>query len=136
MAGEKWQVVTFNEGAPLDANDLNQLQSNLTSVYQTSDRIKNSLSSGSDQEQSLLISAGSIPNISVSKNIVKLVPLPIDSKFGTKIPNFVVSLGSDLANTEQVSVGVRTPATSPQVAINSSIAKTSLVINYIAFLIQ
>ena len=28
-----WKVVTFNEGAPFDPNDLNQLQSNLKDVF-------------------------------------------------------------------------------------------------------
>ena len=32
MAGT-WNVVTFNEGAPFDPNDLNQLQLNLTDVF-------------------------------------------------------------------------------------------------------
>ena len=138
MAGESWKTVTFNEGAPLDANDLNQLQYNLTDVFTANTVLKNSLSIGSSSEgtqQSLLMAAGTLGVIAVTKDVQKTVPLPIDSKFGSSIPRFMVSIGSDIANKVQVSVGVKTQDTTPQAVISSN-TTTNFVVNYIAFLIK
>jgi hypothetical protein len=138
MAGESWKTVTFNEGAPLDANDLNQLQYNLTDVFIANTTLKNSLSIGSSSEgtqQSLLMAAGTLGVIAVTKDVQKTVPLPIDSKFGSSIPRFIVSIGSDIANKVQVSVGVKTQDTTPQAVISSN-TTTNFVVNYIAFLIK
>lgn len=138
MAGESWKTVTFNEGAPLDANDLNQLQYNLTDVFLANKTLKNSLSVGASQgpTQTILMAAGSLPFVSVTKGVAKEVPLPIDSKFGSSIPRFIVSIGSNLANTDQVSIGVRDQDTSSPKAVISSNVTKNFVVNYIAFLIQ
>jgi hypothetical protein len=138
MAGESWKTVTFNEGAPLDANDLNQLQYNLTDVFIANKTLKNSLSIGSSSEgtqQSLLMAAGTLGVIAVTKDVQKTVPLPIDSKFGTGIPKFIVSIGSNIPNKVQVSVGVQSQDTTPQAVISSN-TTMNFVVNYIAFLIK
>jgi len=138
MAGESWKTVTFNEGAPLDANDLNQLQYNLTDVFIANTTLKNSLSVGSSSDatqQTLLMAAGTLGVIAVTKDVQKIVPLPIDSKFGSSIPRFIVSIGSDIANKVQVSVGVKDQDKTPQAVISSN-TTTNFVVNYIAFLIK
>jgi hypothetical protein len=139
MAGESWKTVTFNEGAPLDANDLNQLQYNLTDVFIANTTLKNSLSVGSSSDatqQTLLMAAGTLGVIAVTKDVQKTVPLPIDSKFGSSIPRFIVSIGSDIANKVQVSVGVKSQDTTTPQAVISSNTTTNFVVNYIAFLIK
>ncbi len=139
MAGESWKTVTFNEGAPLDANDLNQLQYNLTDVFIANTSLKNSLSIGSSSEgtqQSLLMAAGTLGVIAVTKDVQKTVPLPIDSKFGSSVPKFIVSIGSDIPNKVQVSVGVKSQDTTTPQAVISSNTTMNFVVNYIAFLIK
>lgn len=137
MAGESWKTVTFNEGAPLDANDLNQLQYNLTDVFIANKDLRNSLSVGSSQDstQSLLMSAGSLPFVTVTANVAKATPLPIDPKFGTAKPSFIVSIGSNIPDGTQVSVGVKEQTTNPQAVVMSN-KPGNFVVNYIAFLIK
>jgi hypothetical protein len=138
MAGESWKTVTFNEGAPLDANDLNQLQYNLTDVFIANTTLKNSLSVGSSSDasgQTLLMAAGSLPFVTVAANVAKTVPLPIDPKFGSSKPRFIVSIGSDIKDKTQVSIGVKEQDVNPQAVIVST-APGNFVVNYIAFLIK
>jgi len=46
-----WKVVTFNEGAPFDPNDLNQLQDNLTDVFTKSTSLLNATKDSSGQNR-------------------------------------------------------------------------------------
>jgi hypothetical protein len=55
---EKWKAVTFNEGAPFDPNDLNQLQSNLTDVFTTSKSLLNATRDSSGQNRVAIVDQG------------------------------------------------------------------------------
>ncbi len=55
---EKWKSVTFNEGAPFDPNDLNQLQSNLTDVFTTSKSLLNATRDASGQNRVAIVDQG------------------------------------------------------------------------------
>ena len=55
-----WKSVTFNEGAPFDPNDLNQLQTNLTDVFTTSRSLLNATKDASGQNRVALVDQGEI----------------------------------------------------------------------------
>jgi hypothetical protein len=54
-----WKVVTFNEGAPFDPNDLNQLQDNLTDVFTKSTSLLNATKDASGQNRVAVTDQGS-----------------------------------------------------------------------------
>lgn len=57
MAGT-WKAVTFNEGAPFDPNDLNQLQANLTDVFTTSRSLLNATKDASGTNRVAIVDQG------------------------------------------------------------------------------
>ena len=57
---ETWKSVTFNEGAPFDPNDLNQLQTNLTNVFNTSKSLLNATKDNSGQNRVAIVDSDSI----------------------------------------------------------------------------
>ena len=59
MAGT-WKAVTFNEGAPFDPNDLNQLQTNLTDVFTTSRSLLNATKDASGQNRVAIVDQGEV----------------------------------------------------------------------------
>jgi len=128
--------VVFNEGEPLDPKKLNDLRLNITNTYATASSLQNSTSSGT---QTILMDTGQTPSVTVTVGKIGTVALPINAKFGSTIPTFVVSLGSTLAAGDSVSVGVTNTSTqTPKAVISYSAApkgttSKSFVINYIAF---
>ena len=135
MAG--WNAVTFNEGAPFDPNDLNQLQFNLTDVYTKSTNLLNATkdSTGqsrvaiSDQGSESLTLKGTTP---VSKTVTFTPSFIAGAETG-----FVASMGQALtATTGVVSVAAvlntdRTGGTIYAVSNNSK-ATTAININWMA----
>jgi hypothetical protein len=134
MAGDVWKPVVFNEGAPFDPNDLNQLQTNITQSFQQGKDILRNLLIGTDQ--SLLLAAGTSETKSVPANTATSFNLGRDSKFGSGIPTYVVSIGSPIPNGTIMSVGIINPDTNPQAVVVSNKAATGVFLNFIAFAIK
>lgn len=127
--------VTFNEGEPLDPKKLNDLRLNITNTYQTAAALQNATASGN---QTILMDAGTL-TIACTQGTISTGALAINSKFGTSIPNFLVSIGSEIYAGDVVSVGVKGNNTqTPQAVINYSASATkgqkrNFVVNWIAF---
>jgi hypothetical protein len=134
MAENNWKAVTFNEGQPFDPGDLNQLQTNLSQLFADSTILKNQFRVGTNN--SILLAVGSIDGFSIkAANGSDKKLLPIDTKFGTSIPSYILSIGSPITAGTFVSVGVLDPSGKPEVIVTSNKAGTYAV-NYIAFTIQ
>ena len=125
--------VTFNEGEPLDVNKLNNLVTNVTNTYTTASQLQNSTTTGT---QTITFDAGTVVVTTQAKTTFGSTTLPINPKFGTNIPNYIVSINSDLANDEVVSLGIKTPKTAPAVVVNSNKLNKSYDVNWIAYLLQ
>jgi|LakMenE01Jun11ns_1017448.scaffolds.fasta_scaffold9393767_2 hypothetical protein len=135
MAAE-WNVVTFNEGAPFDPNDLNQLQLNLTNVFTKSTTLLNATkdSSGTsrvaitDQGSASIVLKGTTP----ASTTVTFTP---SFTAGTDT-GFVASMGQALTSTTgnvSVSAVINSDKTGGTIYAVSSKATTSTInVNWIA----
>ena len=127
--------VTFNEGEPLDVNKLNSLVTNVTNTYTTASQLQNSTTTGT---QTITFDASSFDVTTGATANTQTVPvlLPINPKFGTNIPNYIVSIGSEVVSGEVVSIGIKDAKTAPAVVINSNKAKKTYTVNWIAYFLQ
>ena len=136
MAGT-WKVVTFNEGAPFDPNDLNQLQINLTDVFTKSTSLLNATKDASGQNRVAITDQGS-ESVTLKGTVPVSVPVTFTPSFiaGSET-GFVASMGQALtASTGVVSVaavlnGDKTGGTIYAVSNNSK-ATMSVNINWMA----
>lgn len=132
-----WKVVTFNEGAPFDPNDLNQLQANLTDVFAKSTSLLNATKDSSGQNRVAIVDQGSVtvtikPNASVSQTVTFSPTFTAGADTG-----FVASVGQALTSTNapiSVSTVINSEKTGGTIHVYSGAAKASgtVVINYIA----
>jgi hypothetical protein len=136
---ETWKSVVFNEGAPLDPNDLNQLQTNLTNVFNTSKSLLNATKDSSGTNRVAIIDS-SIETIKLSGKAntpSAAFPVTFSSSFnsGTEI-SFTASVGeAPTAAMGVISVAaVVTPGTlEGKIYVTTSLARAGTVkVNWIA----
>jgi hypothetical protein len=136
---EAWKSVVFNEGAPLDPNDLNQLQTNLTNVFNTSKSLLNATKDASGTNRVAIIDSNveTIPLSGKANVASSAFPVTFSSSFnsGTEI-SFTASVGDvPLSGAGVISVAaVVTPGTlSGKIYVTTSLAKAgSVKVNWIA----
>jgi len=131
-----WKVVTFNEGAPFDPNDLNQLQDNLTDVFTKSTSLLNATKDSSgqnrvavtDQGTASIILKGTTP---ASVSVTFTPSFTADTDTG-----FVASMAQALTSTTgnvSVSAVLNTDKTGGTIYAVSNKATTSTIsVNWIA----
>lgn len=132
-----WKVVTFNEGAPFDPNDLNQLQDNLTDVFTKSTNLLNATKDNSGQNRIAIIDQGTV---SISLNGTtpqKSSPVTFSPSFiaGTDT-GFVASMGQALTSTTgnvSVSAVLNTDKTGGTIyAVSNKATTATITVNWIA----
>lgn len=136
---ETWKSVVFNEGAPLDPNDLNQLQTNLTNVFNTSKSLLNATKDASGTNRVAIIDSNTETiTLSGKANTPSAAfPVTFSSSFspGTEI-SFTASVGE--APTSAMGVvsvaAVVTPNTlNGKLYVTTSLAKAGTIkVNWIA----
>lgn len=98
MANE-WKVVTFNEGAPFDPNDLNQLQLNLTDVFGKSTSLLNATKDSSGQNRVAIVDQGTT-EVTISPNKAITASVTFSPTFIAGMDTgFVASVGQALTST-------------------------------------
>ncbi len=136
MAGT-WKAVTFNEGAPFDPNDLNQLQANLTDVFTTSRSLLNATKDATGTNRVALVDQG-IAEITLNGTTPVSQNVTFTSSFVSgQETGFVVSLGQALTialGVVSVSCVLNSTGTGGTIyAVSSkSTAKSVVKVNYIA----
>ncbi len=136
---ETWKSVVFNEGAPLDPNDLNQLQTNLTNVFNTSKSLLNATKDASGTNRVAIIDSNTETiTLSGKANTPSAAfPVTFSSSFsaGTEIA-FTASVGeAPTAAMGVISVAaVVTPGTlSGKLYVTTSLGKAGTIkVNWIA----
>lgn len=139
MASNNWKTVTFSEGAPLDPNDLNQLQVNLSNVFTTSTSLLNATVDASGKNKVALVDCGTVEiPLSGTANLPSAPKtVTLNSSFTPGSPiSFVASVGEDLKKEYGViSVSSRIDIKSlvGTILISSNLTnKSTITINWIA----
>jgi hypothetical protein len=131
-----WKVVTFNEGAPFDPNDLNQLQDNLTDVFTKSTSLLNATKDSSGQNRVAVTDQGTA-SIILKGTTPTSVSVTFTPSFtaGTDT-GFVASMAQALTSTTgnvSVSAVLNTDKTGGTIYAVSNKATTSTIsVNWIA----
>jgi hypothetical protein len=136
MANNQIQTVTFAEGAPLDPNDLNTLQTNITNTFATSNLLYNA-TQGAQGSVVPIVYANSIKFNSTSwtaGQVRKSGPIAFPSSFDTsKSITIVASIAQGLEKDKNFTVSAYVENGLGVVEVMSEAAYTSTVtINYIA----
>jgi hypothetical protein len=132
-----WKVVTFNEGAPFDPNDLNQLQDNLTDVFTKSTSLLNATKDSSGQNRVAIVDQGTV-DVTLSPNKAVSVSVTFSPSFTAGMDTgFIASVGQALTSTiapVSVSAIVNAEKTGGTINVYSSATKAAGVvkINWIA----
>jgi hypothetical protein len=129
---ENWKVVTFNEGAPFDPNDLNQLQSNLTDVFTKSTSLLNATKDSSGQNRVAITDQG-YETITLKGTVPASIAVTFTPSFvaGSET-GFVASMGQALtASTGVVSVAavLNSDKTGGTIYAVSSSSKATMAVN-------
>lgn len=129
--------VVFSSGAPLDVNKLNQLQSNIRSVYDDTRSLNNTTTRVGNLETTIK----TVPIIDVGEVTVKVngdsLPITFNNTSFDSTPVMVATIASDLKK-ETFSYSIRATAnskTSGRIEVISPDAKATgqeLKVNYIA----
>jgi hypothetical protein len=136
---ETWKSVTFNEGAPLDPNDLNQLQTNLTNVFNTSKSLLNATKDSSGTNRVAIIDSDTetVP-LSGKANVPSAAyAVTFSSSFSPSVDiSFTASVGEALTSkmgTVSVAAVVSPNTLNGKIYVTTSLAYAgSIKINWIA----
>ena len=129
---ENWKVVTFNEGAPFDPNDLNQLQLNLTDVFARSTSLLNATKDSGGQSRVAIADQG-YETVTLKGTVPVSVAVTFTPSFiaGSET-GFVASMGQALtASTGVVSVAavLNSDKTGGTIYAVSSSSKATMAVN-------
>jgi hypothetical protein len=131
-----WKVVTFNEGAPFDPNDLNQLQDNLTDVFTKSTSLLNATKDSSGQNRVAVTDQGTA-SIILKGTTPASVSVTFTPSFtaGTDT-GFVASMAQALTSTTgnvSVSAVLNTDKTGGTIyAVSNKTTTSTISVNWIA----
>jgi hypothetical protein len=136
---ETWKSVTFNEGAPLDPNDLNQLQTNLTNVFNTSKSLLNATKDSSGTNRVAIIDSDTetVPLSGKANTPSAAYAVTFSSSFLPAVDiSFTASVGEALTSkmgTVSVAAVVSPGTLNGKIYVTTSLAYAgSIKINWIA----
>ena len=135
MAGT-WNVVTFNEGAPFDPNDLNQLQLNLTDVFTKSTNLLNATKDASGKNRVAVTDQGFVEIVLKGTAAAEASVTFTPSFTAGTDTGFVASMAQALTSTTgnvSVSAVLNSDKTGGKIYAVSNKATTSkIIVNWIA----
>jgi hypothetical protein len=126
-----FETVVFNEGEPLDPNQLNKLQTNIANTYQTSSTLYNATKGSQTVAYVPIMNSNYVEFKSLEPGIRAVMQFDPGTMF-TGIPFVVACLASDLSKGEQVSVSVINLATKPEIVIVSNQKRGKTRVDWIA----
>lgn len=131
---DKWNPITFYEGAPIDPSALNQLMTNITYVYTQASNLLDATSNNGQTESTLPIVYGNDVTVQLTGGKGQAT-INFGNKFSTT-PTIVASITKAL-NSDNVQFSVSAKATGVNtgtITVNSSNVNYAkgVVINYIA----
>lgn len=131
-----WKVVTFNEGAPFDPNDLNQLQDNLTDVFTKSTSLLNATKDASGQNRVAVTDQGTASIILKGTTPVSTTVTFTPSFTAGTDTGFVASMAQAITSTTgniSVSAVLNTDKTGGTIyAVSNKATTSTITVNWIA----
>lgn len=134
MAIEPFKPIVFTEGEPFDANKLNELQSNIKTIYGQSAVLTNSLTNSQNQATIAIMDGGSytFTNGTGSNNLASSTPIQFSAAFSGD-PTFVVSVASDASGVVTTAKGRIDSGRGIISVITNKPTTSPIVVNWIAF---
>lgn len=127
-----YRQITFDAGAPVDANDLNQLQDNITALFAQTNTLYNATIGQQNDPVVPAIFANTITVDGLRKDEPKVENLPIGGGF-TEAPVIIATIASRLKDKEQIYINAfASGPTSATVEVKTSSGRNSVKVSYIA----
>jgi hypothetical protein len=126
-----FEAVVFNEGEPLDPNQLNKLQTNIANTYQTSSTLYNATVGNQTVAYVPIMNNGYLIFPTLAANVVAKLKFDPGTMF-TGTPYVVATVIGELVDKEQISVSVANVATKPEIFVMSTRARKDLRVEWIA----
>ena len=126
-----FEAVVFNEGEPLDPNQLNKLQTNIANTYQTSSTLYNATVGNQTVAYVPIMNCGHVIFEKVTKNVVAKKGFDPGTMF-TSTPHVVAVFRSNLIDLDQISVTVVNVASKPEILISSNRDRVDVRVEWIA----
>lgn len=127
-----YRQITFDAGAPVDANDLNQLQDNITALFAQTNTLYNATVGQQNDPVVPAIYASTITVSGMTKDEASVENLPLGGGF-TEAPIIIATIASRLKDKEQIFMNAfASGPASASVQVKSNTTRSSVKINYIA----
>jgi hypothetical protein len=126
-----FEAVVFNEGEPLDPNQLNKLQTNIANTYQTSSTLYNATVGNQTVAYVPIMNNGYLIFETLAANVVSKKPFDPGTMF-TGTPYVVATVRSEIADKEQISVSVINVSNKPEICLISTRARKDVRVEWIA----
>ena len=126
-----FETVVFNEGEPLDPNQLNKLQTNIANTYQTSSTLYNATVGNQTVAYVPVMNNGFLVFPKLEANKVAKLQFDPGTMF-TSTPYVVAGVRSNISDGEQISVSVINLTGKPEICLISSKARTDVRVEWIA----
>lgn len=125
----EYKPVVFNEGAPLDPQKLNDLQTNITNLVGDVGGLKNSTT---DSTYTLLTDAGTYMTDDLVVGTADEYEVPYSASF-SKAPRIIASIGTSIQPGYIVTVSIKDAATNPKIQVWTNKARGPIRVNWMAF---
>jgi hypothetical protein len=126
----EYKPVVFNEGAPLDPQKLNDMQTNISNLVGDVGGLKNTTL---DSTYTLLTDAGSFMTGDLTANSKNNQGEVAYSASFTGVPRIVASIGSSIGVGDIVTVSIEDGATKPSINVHTNKNRGPVRINWMAF---
>jgi hypothetical protein len=133
-----FKPIRFDEGAPLDANTLNQLVDGLNAVFLQSNALYNSFTNNGTKSYKPVVFAGTVEASGITKDTPKDLPIPTSQLAGFEDisvnPIYITAtLRGKPSNGEYTTVSVSNPRTTPTIwFVTNSKTRKSVTIDWVA----
>jgi hypothetical protein len=122
--------VTFNEGAPLDPQQLMKLQSNITSLVGDVNGLKNATA---DASYTMLTDGGYFETEDLKAGTAYEYEVPYSSAFDESSPPRIIATVSSVLSGEIITLSVKSSSTKPTIQVWTNKARKGIWINWMAF---
>ena len=120
----------FNEGAPLDPSQLNNMVSDITNIYNDTNVLYNTTEDGQTETYKFIFNCGSVTFSGHKKDTPKDMPLELGNGFapgtpgvGDTFPRVTATVRTNLSSADNVIVYVTGVSSTPKIWIKSNTTK-------------
>lgn len=126
---DKYTPVVFNEGAPLDPQKLNDMQTNISNLVGDVGGLKNATV---DSTYVLVTDGGTYMTDDLKTGTASETEVPYSASF-SGVPRIVASIGSALNSGEIVTVSIKSGDTKPIIQVWTNKSRGPVRVNWMAF---